>query len=265
VAASLGVAERLGDTAAPEQLVGLADQALATAKQSGRNRVVCYSSLHEPMPSLSDSKQSHRPLACVLARDVMSTAILCPNQNDTVRQVADFFLQLRVTSAPIVDDAGMLVGIVAEADLLTRTVLGEGWEDKIGDVMRTDVVRYEENTPVDRIYEFLSRVSVPRIVVVSEGRPSGVISRGTLLRWFRNWVSVRREAADHHSDWSDAERACRRAGIVNTATTTARRAAQLARRIEKEEDNDFVPCVVGEATRLQSLVNDLLGHCTAGL
>ena len=37
-------------------------------------------------------------------------------------------------------------------------------------------------------------------------------------------------------------------------------ATKFRRRIT-HEDTDFVPCVVGEATRVQSLVNDLLAHC----
>ena len=261
VTASLGVAERLADTASPEQLTELADQGLAVAKQSGRNRVVRFSSLNEPMLDPHDKQTAVGPLAGVLARDVMSVALLCPNQDDTVAYVADLFLQLRLSSAPVVDEAGTVAGIVAEADLLTRTALGRGWEAKIRDVMRTDVVCYDENTPVEQVYQFLSRVSVPRIVVVDQGRPTGVISRATLLRWFRNWVATHEEAgSDDRRTCPDRERERRKAAIIKTAEAAEERAADLRRRVVKE-DNDFVPCVVGEATRLQSLVNDLLGHC----
>ena len=129
------------------------------------------------------------------------------------------------------------------------------------DVMRTDVVCYDENTPVEQVYQFLSRVSVPRIVVVDQGRPTGVISRATLLRWFRNWVATHEEAgSDDRRTCPDRERERRKAAIIKTAEAAEERAADLRRRVVKE-DNDFVPCVVGEATRLQSLVNDLLGHC----
>ncbi len=264
VTASIGVAELLDDTASPEQLVELADQALAMAKQSGRNRVVRISSLNEPMLDARDKLAAIGPLDGVSARDVMSVALLCPNQDDTVRYVTDVFLQLRLNSAPVIDEEGMVAGIVTEAELLTRTALGKGWEDKIRDVMRTDVVCYEEDTPVEQVYEFLSRVSISRVVVVNEGRPSGVISRATLLRWFRNWVTTREEAAsDDRPAYSDGEREQRRAGIIKTTEATEQRAAHLRRRII-EETNDFTPCVVGEATRLQSLVNDLLGHCRSG-
>ncbi len=261
VTASLGVAERLADTTSPEQLTELADQGLAVAKQSGRNRVVRFDSLNAPMLNLRDKQTAVGPLDRVLARDVMSSAIHCPNQNDTVRQVADFFLQLRLNSAPVVDEAGTVAGIVAEADLLTRTALGNGWDEEIREVMRTDVVCYDEDTPVEQVYQFLSRVSVPRIVVVDQGRPTGVISRGTLLRWFRNWMAIHEEAgSDERRACPAGERERRKVGIIKTAEAAEKRAAELRRRIATEDD-DFVPCVVGEATRLQSLVNDLLGHC----
>ena len=143
ITTSLGVAQRLDDTASPEQLVELADQGLAVAKQSGRNRVVRFGSLNEPMLDPRDKQAVAGPLDGVSARDVMSVAIVCPNQDDTVRHVTDLFLQLRLNSAPVVDETGTVVGIVAEADLLTRTALAEGWEDKIRDVMREQPIGSE--------------------------------------------------------------------------------------------------------------------------
>ncbi len=263
VTACLGVAERLDDTANSEQLVELADQALAVAKQSGRNRVVLFTSLNEPMLDLRDSQAVAGPLDSISASDVMSVALLCPSHDDTVRHITDLFLQLRLHSAPVVDDAGMVIGIVADTDLLSRTAMGKGWKDKISDVMRTDVVCYEEDTPLQQVYEFLSRASVPRIIVVDSGRPSGVISRATLLRWFRNWVATREARPSDQWAYSDQERERRRDGIIKTAEAAEQRAAHLRRKIVKVDSN-FVPCVVGEATRLQSLVNDLLGHCRSG-
>ena len=97
---------------------------------------------------------------------------------------------------------------------------------------------------------------------MDEGRPSGVISRATLLRWFRNWVATHKEAGfDDRRVYPDGEREQRRAGIIKTTEAAEQRAAHLRRRIVEEDNDDFMPCVIGEATRLQSLVNDLLGHC----
>jgi len=260
VTASLGVAQRQNDTQSPEQVMELADQALAVAKQSGRNRVVRFRSLNEPMPDLSDHAASNDPLKGTIASDAMSPAIFCPHQDDLVGGVAEVFLQLRLNSAPVVDEKGNVAGMVGEADLLTRSALGEGWEGRVRDVMRTDVVCYEEDTPLEEVYQFLSRVSVPRIVVVHGGKPTGVISRATLLRWFRNWMATREGDGQTRRPWLEDEQEQRRARIMETAEITAQRAVEMVRRIANENE-DFVPCVVGEATKLQSLVNDLLGYC----
>ncbi|MGM0489105.1 MAG: diguanylate cyclase [Planctomycetota bacterium] len=262
VTASLGIAERLDDTDSPEQLIDLADQALAVAKHAGRNRVIRFGSLNDPMLDSNDKQALAGPLDAVVARDVMSVAVLCPSQDDTVRQVADLFLQLRLGSAPVIDEAGMVVGMVTDIELLTRTAFAEGWDDKIQEVMGTDVVCYDEETPLEEVYQFLSRVSVPRVVVTNRGRPTGVISRGTLLRWFRNWVATQKEiGAQRMGAPSVGRHERRRDGIMKTAEIAEQRAAHLRRCVETGEYKDLIPCVVGEATRLQSLVTDLLGHC----
>lgn len=260
VTASLGVAERQADTRTPEELVERADQSLAVVKRAGRNRVVRFSSLSERLPNLPGGGMARGPLDGILARDVMSVPLFCPRQDLAVRQVVDVFLQLRIHSAPVVDDSGMIVGIVNEGDLLTHTAFGEGWTSELREVMKRDVVSYEEETPIEQIHQFFARVSVPRIVVLKEGRPTGVITRSTLLRWFRNWLETREGADGCSSEQSRAERERQKAALIRTAKAAADRVAEIPRQIAVYED-DFIPCVVGEATRLQSLVNDLLGHC----
>ena len=54
--------------------------------------------------------------------------------------------------------------------------------------MRPNVVSYSEDTPIRKIYEFLCRVSISRVVITRDGLPTGTISRNSLLRWFRDWV-----------------------------------------------------------------------------
>jgi CBS domain-containing protein len=67
----------------------------------------------------------------------------------------------------------------------------DSWQMPIHDVMKTNVVCYDVDTPVLAIYNFLCRVSIRRVLIVSDGVPCGVISRGSLLQWFSNWVKSR--------------------------------------------------------------------------
>lgn len=260
VTASFGVAQRQIDTMTPGELVERADQALALAKRSGRNRVVRFSTMYERLPNLTGDGFPGNPLDGILARDIMSVPIFCPEESQTVRYVADVFLQLRIQSAPVVNESGMIVGMVTEGNLLNHTALGKGWESSLKEVVNENVVRFDEDTPLEQIHQFFSRVSVPRIVVVKDGRPTGVISRSTLLRWFRNWLQAQSTQQTSHTDTPWQEQECRKASIIDIAKTAERLAAEIPQKLVKDEDN-LIASVVGEATRLQSLVNDMLGYC----
>jgi diguanylate cyclase (GGDEF)-like protein len=253
---SFGVAEKLADTVNPERLIDLADQALLVAKQLGRNRVIRFSALQESLLDPFHQGQRH-PLCGVLARDVMSTLVLCLHQDDRVEQAAEHVLQIRVGSVPVVDDEGRVVGIITEQDIMSLAVLDGGWDHTIREVMEANVVSYEENTPAKDIFDFLCRVSLRRVLVVEQGRPVGVISRESFLRWFCNWTAANRPASDEGN--SDKLRH-RQFGLTKIAEALADRGGQLKRQLAAEHE-DYIPYVVGEATRMQELINDLLGHC----
>jgi len=257
VTGSLGVAVRLRDTTSPEALIALADQALSVAKELGRNRVVAFSTLADAGPSGSSPSDIHAPLDKVLARDVMSPAVYSPHQNDTVGRVADMLLQLRLNAAPVVDDEARLVGVIAENDLLAIAASNASLDIPIRQCMKTNVVQYDEETPAKDILGFLSRASVPRVVVVSESRPTGVISRAALLRWLRNWSSVHRRS---HAVPGIAPTPSRCVGILKAADAASERLVALRSHLAAH-DTDIVPCAVAEATRLENLAHDILAHC----
>jgi diguanylate cyclase (GGDEF)-like protein len=261
VTASIGVAGRIGRADNAESLIDAADQALRVAKETGRDRVVNFSSLGDFIADLAGNHDASGPLDGVLASDVMAPATFCPTHDDTVQHVADFFLQLRLESAPVVDNQGLLVGIVSVTELMILTASGHGWDHRIGEVMKGSVICYDEDTPVKEILEFLSRVSVPRVIVVEMGCPVGIISRDHLLRWFRNWMTVnqQRQLTDGRAAPA-VESDARQAAITRITETLIECAAEIPRRLA-EQPEDFTPCVVGEATRLQQLIDDLLAHC----
>ena len=254
VTGSLGVAARKPDTNSPDALVALADQALGVAKAAGRNRVVRFSSLADAGP---DDSVPHGPWDNVRACDLMSPAVYSPHQDDTIAQVADMFLQLRLNAAPVICDQGRLTGIICENDILAVSASSACPDMPVRDCMKTNVVQYDEEVPAKTIYQFLSRAAVPRVVVVNDGCPSGVISRATLLRWLHNWSSV-------HCQGDPAPLPgpahTRPAGILAAANAATERLAVL-RRYVVSHDSSFVPCAVAEATRVEELAHEILAHC----
>jgi CBS-domain-containing membrane protein len=189
----------------------------------------------------------------------MTPLVVCLREEETIAQAAEFFLRSRINSTPVIDDTGTLVGVLSEKDLMTTLVSPDYWQLPVRDVMKPNVITYNEKTPIRTIYEFLCRVSIRRVIIVSEGRPVGTISRATLLRWFRNLVLgkglVENEFMPTPDMQSDPYHSKLR--LVETARQLARQAENLSKQFE-EDGEDLMPLIVGEATGMQELLNDLL-------
>jgi CBS domain-containing protein len=140
----------------------------------------------------------------VQALDVMTSPVLTVTPNMDVRETAKRLLDNRISALPVVDDAGKLVGIVSEGDLMRRAESGTerrpSWwlslltepdertrsyvkshSRRISDVMTTPVVTVEENTPLETIAETLEKNRIKRVPVVREGQLVGIVSRADLL------------------------------------------------------------------------------------
>lgn len=193
VTGSFGVAQCRDELQNSEELVDLADQALLCAKRAGRDRVVQYSSLVDsPEPTLHAAERQDGIFQGILARDVMSPLVVCLRDQQTIDEATHFFVQSGMTSTPVLNADGAMAGFLSEKDLMAAMTSPECWQQPLYTVMRPNVISYEEDTPIRVIYEFLCRVSIRGVVITKEGRPTGTISRNSLLRWFRDWVISKR-------------------------------------------------------------------------
>jgi CBS domain-containing protein len=259
ITGSFGISQRYEDTQTPEQLVDQADQALLCAKRTGRDRVIRFQALNEAGDLKAENPADGDLFAGIEARHVMTPLVVCLREEETIAQAAEFFLRSRINSTPVIDDTGTLVGVLSEKDLMTTLVSPDYWQLPVRDLMKPNVITYNEKTPIRTIYEFLCRVSIRRVIIVSEGRPVGTISRATLLRWFRNLVLgkglVENEFMPTPDMQSDPYHSKLR--LVETARQLARQAENLSKQFE-EDGEDLMPLIVGEATGMQELLNDLL-------
>ncbi len=264
VTCSFGVAQRNDETPTPHDLIDRADQALVCAKQTGRDRVVRFDSMCEAgSTDLRDASQIQDLLAGVTAGDVMTPLLACLNEHQTIGAAAEFFLRSRINSIPVVDGTGQIAGMLSEKDLLAAMVSLECWRLPVRDVMKPNVIWYAEDAPIRRIYEFLCRVTIRRVVIVRDGHPVGTISRGALLRWFRNLVlSSGRLSDEHKLDNGELGLPLGRQRLVETSKELERQAVALEQTIADEANP--LACAVGAATRMQELIDDLLAHSGDG-
>ncbi|MEN6451347.1 MAG: diguanylate cyclase [Thermoguttaceae bacterium] len=204
ITASFGVAECRDDTQTSEELVDLADQALLCAKRISRDRVVAYSSLIDAVEGTVRGDELDEVFAGRVAGDVMNPLVVCLHEKDTIADAAGFLLQSGMASTPVLTAEGALAGFLSEKDLMTAMILPHCWQRPLAAAMRPNVICYEEDTPVRLIYEFLCRVSIRAVVITRRGRPTGTISRRSLLQWFRNWVICRDAASSARASSSPA-------------------------------------------------------------
>lgn len=262
ISASFGAAQRKDDTHTVEQLVDMAEQAMLVSKHSGRDRVAVFGSLSSQRNSAS-SQNPAELLRSVPARTVMN--LVAPlAQDDTLGMASQYFLRFRIGSAPVVNDDGKLIGILSEKDVMTSMLRQDWWLLNVADVMQPNVVYYDEATPAMLVYEFLCRVTIRSVIIVNEGKPTGLINRGSLLKFFTNLLAGKQ--ADGMASKADAAnqaialltgKISPRKRIGRLVRSMASEAAELARQVHGA-NNQLVPCVVGGASRLQELIRDLL-------
>jgi diguanylate cyclase (GGDEF)-like protein len=252
--ASFGLSQLLDDVKEPSEVIDQADQALLVAKQSGRDRVVSYRSLCDAS-ELPFAAGMGDPFTGIQARNVMTTLVSCLEQNETVGHAADFFLRFRINSSPVVDENGKLVGVLSEKDVMSVMLSPDCWHRPIRQVMKTNVVCYQEDTPIKAIYDFLCRVTIRRVIIVNDGYPTGLISRGTLLRWFNNWQTVYGER--EVPDASNEERQRRRASLKHASAALLNLSERLYQHLSGD-DESVLPALVDSSSRMQELINDML-------
>ena len=116
-----------------------------------------------------------------VASDMMVRSVVTLSPATDIYGAMKILLKHRISGAPVVDDAGRLVGILSEKDCL-RVLAGEAFdglpEGRVGDYMTRDVESVGPGTSLfDIVRRFLDRAYRRLPVVDQDGRVVGQISR----------------------------------------------------------------------------------------
>ncbi|MGA0593871.1 CBS domain-containing protein [Enterovirga sp. CN4-39] len=139
------------------------------------------------------------------ARDVMTSNVVTVTPGTTVREAAARLIEHRISAAPVVNEAGKLVGIVSEGDLLHRVEIGterrRSWwlqllaserllaaeyvkshGSKVEEVMTRTVVTADPETPLQEVAMLMERNAIKRVPIVKDGKLLGIVSRANLVQ-----------------------------------------------------------------------------------
>lgn len=149
-----------------------------------------------------------------LVKDVMTIRVFWVRQHASFKEMAAALRENRVSAFPVIDDDDKVIGVVSEADLLTKEAFnGEpGVLDGIlhhrdqqkargitaGDLMTHPAVTVAPDDTIAHAAQLMYSRKVKRLPVTDpEGRLAGIISRTDVLAVFdRSDEEIRQEIAD---------------------------------------------------------------------
>ena len=140
-------------------------------------------------------------------RDVMTTPVFSVTTSTPLKEVARLLVDHRISGVPVVDDAGVVVGVVSEADFLIKEggreiarrrwfgrILGDSQEAttrhaKIGAItagesMTSPAATIDVERSTTAAATLMVDLDVNRLPVLEGGRLVGIVSRADLVRAF---------------------------------------------------------------------------------
>lgn len=139
------------------------------------------------------------------AMDVMIHDVVTVKADDDVADAIKLLAEHDVSALPVVDEAGAVIGVLSEADLMRREEIGTAkhrawWLEamtssttlagefakangrKVGEVMSDTVISASEETPIDEIANLLEKHRIKRVPILRDGRLVGIVSRSNLIQ-----------------------------------------------------------------------------------
>jgi CBS domain-containing protein len=114
----------------------------------------------------------------MIASDIMTRKVATISPRASVQEAAQLLDQKRISGAPVVDPDGKIIGIITEADIISK-VDREGL--RVIDIMSHDVIAVDEETPVNEIAALLTERKIKRVPVVENGKLVGIVSRADIV------------------------------------------------------------------------------------
>ena len=142
------------------------------------------------------------------ASDIMTTDVITVRKDTSLKELAKLLYENHINGVPVVDEEGLLIGIICESDLIRKdkklhipTVVALfDWvlylerpkkieeeiqrinATKVEDLYTKKVVTVDEKVPIDEIATIMDQKKISTIPVVDGNRLVGIIGKTDLLR-----------------------------------------------------------------------------------
>ncbi len=117
------------------------------------------------------------------AGEIMSSPVVTVPMDASRAAVAEVLTRHKISAAPVVDDAGALVGLVSEHDMLAKS------GDTAAELMTTALISVSPDCSVSDLRHLLIERRIRRVPVLRDGRLVGIVSRGDIVAtMLTEWV-----------------------------------------------------------------------------
>ncbi len=149
----------------------------------------------------------------LIASDVMSTCVITTSAEASVQAVARLLLENGLGAVPVLDAAGVPIGMVSDGDLLgrrpedyrrdwwlemladaasSRDFVDTGFRRPVREVMTTPLISIAPDTPAQEIAAMLQSHRIKRLPVIRDGELVGIVSRTDLLALIEQFHKISR-------------------------------------------------------------------------
>jgi len=141
----------------------------------------------------------------MLAHQIMTKEVITTGPTMSILDAANLMLRSQVSCLPVVDECGVLVGIVSQSDFLRRSEIGTQrrrpfWLQiligppglaadfvhehgrRVQDVMTRDPVTVLEDTNLEDLVRLMERHNIHRLPVVHDKAIVGIVTRSNVLQ-----------------------------------------------------------------------------------
>jgi CBS-domain-containing membrane protein len=110
-------------------------------------------------------------------KEIMTANVVSVRDDTSMREVAQALDRHRISGVPVCDEAGHMVGLISEYDLIAKPDARTASE-----AMTRDVISVMEDTSVDEVRYLLVQRKIKRVPVLRGQRLVGIVSRADLVR-----------------------------------------------------------------------------------
>ena len=124
-------------------------------------------------------------LAKITVEDYMSKRLVTLTKDADVIDAVNKLLDHKITSAPVVDQRGHLLGMFSEKDVMDivlETVYNQSMSGKVGDYMTTEVISVNADSSIVDLAEKFQQSTVRSFPVFQDNDLVGIVSRTDVLR-----------------------------------------------------------------------------------